>query len=196
MKHEFTETILWVLKEQFGDSSSEIFEKSELLQYINLKTKSANRGSKSRGSFANLYAIYVIIEDYLKNGFDKNETYSKSDGAEFSKLFKRQRELPFGAKLQNHALNNRMNAEFQKFFPSTEYTPIIRNLETNRYWINENCIKVKVGSISHNISEAIIMIIDSYTKAKEASFNKFLKACLDLKDAKTHTPEEVEQFIL
>jgi len=32
---------------------------------LNEKTRSTNRGSKARGSFANLYAIYVIIEDYI-----------------------------------------------------------------------------------------------------------------------------------
>ena len=100
-------------KHHFPKVSDGIFEKSQLLQYINIKTKSANKGAKARGSFANLYAIYVIIEDYTQNGFDKKNGYSKYKGVEFTKLFKRQRELPFGAKLQNHALNNRMNSEFE-----------------------------------------------------------------------------------
>ncbi|MBF0536953.1 MAG: hypothetical protein HQL03_01730 [Nitrospirae bacterium] len=62
MEHSFTKNIKEILKNIFADKSEAIFEKSLLLQYINLKTKSANKGSKSRANFANLYAIYVIID--------------------------------------------------------------------------------------------------------------------------------------
>jgi len=44
----------------------------------------------------------VIIEDYLKCVFGKEKDYQKYEGAEFIKLLRRQRELPFGAKLQLH----------------------------------------------------------------------------------------------
>ena len=145
MQHTFTANIKSVLQKHFGKNADEVFEKSELIQYINLKTRSANKGSKARSSFANLYAIYVIIEDYIEKKFHQAGKYAKYDGAVFSHLFKRQRELPFGGSLQNHAFNNRMNSEFQKYFPNTEFIPILRNLETNRYWINENLLKVKVG---------------------------------------------------
>jgi len=196
MKHKFTEKILEILENHFQENGEVIFEKSELLQYLNLKTKSANRGSKARGSFANLYALYVIIEDYLNKGFDKKSGYSKYEGAEFTKIFKRQRELPFGAKLQNHALNNRMNSEFQKFFQNTEFIPILRNLETNRYWINENLLKVKIGKKIFNISKVIIEIIDQYAQAKKDSFEKFIKTCLDLQEIESKNQQEVEDFIM
>ncbi|MCC6549386.1 MAG: hypothetical protein IT279_04880 [Ignavibacteriaceae bacterium] len=136
MENTFTKSIKSVLKEHFGKKADEIFEKSQLIQYVNIKTRSANKGSKSRSSFANLYAIYVIIEDYIANGFDKRGIYSEYEGAVFNRLFARQRELPFGSILQNHALNNRMNAEFQKYFPSSKFIPILRDHDTNRYWIN------------------------------------------------------------
>jgi hypothetical protein len=136
IEHGFTETIRGVLLGHFGEAGVEIFEKGTLLQYINLKTKAANRGSKSRGSFGNLYAIYVLVEDYIGKGFHKQGDYSKYNGAVFSTLFKRQRELPFGAKLQNHHLNHRLNEEFKKFFPSCQFLPIMRDPGTNRYWIN------------------------------------------------------------
>ena len=117
-EHDFTLTIKQIIDKEFGDSSEDIFEKSPLLQYLNLKTRSATRGSKSRSSFANHYAIYVLIEDYLKGGFDKSKNYKNYEGARFTDLLKRQRELPFGSKLQNHALNHRLNEEFKKFFPT------------------------------------------------------------------------------
>jgi len=116
MKHSFTKIMKEVLEKYFGENSEQIFKNSELIQYLNIKTVSADRGSKSRGSFANIYAIYVLIEDYIKNDFHKKGKYSKYDGAIFSDLSKRQRELPFGAKLQNHALNHRMNQEFKNIF--------------------------------------------------------------------------------
>lgn len=65
MEHIFTANIKEVLQHNFDKNADDIFEKSQLIQYINEKTRSAGRGSKARGSFANLYAIYVIIEDYI-----------------------------------------------------------------------------------------------------------------------------------
>lgn len=65
-----------------------------------------------------------------------------------------------------------MNAEFQKFFPTSEITPILRNLETNRYWINENLLMVDVNGNHYNIN-AIIAIIDEYVKVKQDSFPTF-----------------------
>ena len=117
MKHNFTNTIKEVLENYFEGNSEQIFKNSELIQYLNIKTVSANRGSKSRGSFANIYAIYVLIEDYINNNYHKKGDYSKYEGAIFSDLFKRQRELPFGAKLQNHALNHRMTKSSKNIFP-------------------------------------------------------------------------------
>ncbi|MFT3786648.1 MAG: hypothetical protein QM770_10840 [Tepidisphaeraceae bacterium] len=75
-EHQFTSTILTLLKEEFAGDAAAVFAASPLLGYINLKTKAASRGSKSRASFGNLYAIYVLVEDYLKGGFDKSGKYS------------------------------------------------------------------------------------------------------------------------
>jgi hypothetical protein len=67
-------------------------------------------------------------EDYIQKGFVTAETelYSKYEGARFTDLFKRQRELPLGAKLQNHALNSRLNDEFKKYYPTVEKQPVVR----------------------------------------------------------------------
>jgi len=196
MEHIFTANIKAVLQRYFGKNADDIFEKSQIIQYINEKTRSAGKGSKSRGSYANLYAIYVIIEDYISKGYHKKGDYSKYEGAAFSKLFTRQRELPFGNKLQNHALNNRMNSEFQKFFPSSEFIPILRNLETNRYWINENLLKVKVGKTIFNIASAIIDIIDEYIKTKQDAFQRFIKTCEELQEIEHSNPEKIKEFII
>ncbi len=196
MENIFTANIKIVLEKYFGENADDIFDKSQIIQYINEKTRSANKGSKSRSSFANLYAIYVIIEDYIVNNYHERGDYSKHEGALFSKLYTRQRQLPFGSKLQNHALNNRVNSEFQKYFPSSEFIPILRNHATNRYWINENLLKIKIADNTFNIAGAIIKIIDEYVKTKQDSFQRFVKSCEELKEIGKTTPKKIEEFII
>lgn len=146
MEHEFTKTIKSILEKNFPDESEALFSESELMQYLNKKTKSASKGSKARGNFANLFAVYVFIEDYLAKEFHLSGKYENYEGAVFTKLFDRQRELPFGQKLQNHAFNNRMNEEFKKYFPDCEFRPILRKLDTRRYWFNQHLLRVRIGS--------------------------------------------------
>ena len=144
MEHSFTATILSILRQVAGEHAEELYQRSELLRYLNEKTRSVSRSSKSRSSFGNIYAIYVLVEDYVNHGFPISGLYSEYDGAQFSNLMRRQRELPFGSKLQNHALNHRANQEFAKFFPTCEYELIIRSRDakTSRYWINELLLNV------------------------------------------------------
>ena len=78
MENQFTDTINEILHNHFGDTAPEIFEKSQLLQYIELKTRSANKVAKARGSFANLYAIYVVVEDYIAKGFENAINFLRS----------------------------------------------------------------------------------------------------------------------
>lgn len=196
-EHSFTIIIKQILFHLFQEKSEEIFANSYLIQYINEKTRSANKDSKSRGSFANLYSLYVIIEDYIKHGFhtSKKGKYEDYEGAMFSNMMKRQRELPFGAKLQNHSLNNRTNSEFQKYFPTANLIPIIRNQETNRYWINESLIVIKVGKRNYNLAEAIIAIIDEHVRTKQDSFLRFIDQCKQLLTIGTKGEEDIKIFI-
>lgn len=196
MRHPFTDKIDNILEKYFSDDAEQVYKNSELLQYLNHKTKSANKGSKSRGSFGNLYAIYVLVEDYIEKDFHKQEGYSDYEGAKFSYLFKRQRELHFGSRLQNHALNHRMNEEFKKFFPTCEYTPIIRVPATNRYWFNDNLLKIKANKKYFNIAESIIEIIDSYVEAKRGSFEKFIETCEKLREIDEENAPRTSEFVL
>jgi hypothetical protein len=177
MEHEFTKRIKEILKGNFGGAADQIFARSEIVQYLNVKTKSASKGSKSRGSFANLYAIYVLLEDYLAKGFDKTGKYSEYEGAVFTNLFKRQREPPFGQKLQNHALNHRLNQEFKKYFPTCDFIPILRDPQTSRYWFNQNLITIEIDGKRYNLGRAIIEIVDSYVETKKSAFEKFIRFC-------------------
>jgi len=192
MEHEFTKRIREILRNRFAEFADEVFDQSEIIKYLNIKTKSANKGSKSRGSFANLYAVYVLVEDYIARDFHRSGKYSEYEGAVFTKLLKRQRELPFGQKLQNHALNHRMNEEFKKYFPTCDYIPILRNAQTNRYWLNENFLKVKIGIQDLNLAEAIIEIIDTYIETKKRAFERFIQFC---ETSRTLSNEEVIKLI-
>ncbi len=196
MEHSFTEKLKEILTSHFGEAGNLVYENSQLLQYLNLKTKSADRGSKARGSFANLYAIYVLVEDYIEKGFVENENYAKYEGARFTDLLSRAKELPFGSALQNHALNNRVNDEFGGVFPLSSSFPIIRDRETRRYWINENLLKVKTENNTFNISQAIIEIIDEYVKTKQDAFQKFIQVCEELQTFENTSTETSEEFIL
>ncbi len=196
MEHEFTPVILTFLEKHFGEHAQDLFDKSPLLQYLNLKTVSATRGSKARSSFASLYAVYVLVEDYIEHSYHKKGDYSQYEGARFSKLFKRQRQLPFGSKLQNHALNHRMNQEFRKFFPQVDATPILRVVESRRYWINEKLLKISIGRRRFNLAEAVIEIIDAYVETKQKSFKGFIQTCDKLKRISRQNQKEVERFIL
>lgn len=194
-EHGFTLAIRDILNQAFGDLGNEILFRSELLQYLNIKTVSASRGSKARGAFGNIYAIYVLVEDYVNRGYHAGENYRDAEGAKFSELLTRQRQLPFGSKLQNHALNHRMNQEFRKYFPTSEFIPILRDPETNRYWINENLLKVGVNSDEYNIAEAVIAIVDAYIETKQGSFNSFIRDCERMQQIYEQSPDEVVDFV-
>jgi hypothetical protein len=156
---------------------------------------SASRGSKARGSFGNLYSVYVLVEDYVNRSYHKSGDYRNAEGAQFTTLLARQRQLPFGSKLQNHALNHRMNQEFHKLFPTTGLTPIIRDVQTNRYWFNENLLKVRVAGHEYNIATTILRIIDTYVETKQASFKSFIQDCELMVKVSEHKPDEVVYFI-
>lgn len=203
MIHSFSLTIINILESFFGENANYIFEHSPLIGYLNIKTKSAEKGSKARGAFANHYALYVVIEDYINKGYaDKpiSDDYSNYEGAKFTDLFKRQRQLPFGAKLQNHALNDRLNSEFKKFYPTLGKNPIVRDVERQRYWIQEDLLKITVrdkkGIDSEiNIAKAIIKIIDEYVNTKKAAFESFIDVCKKIASIGENNKDDAIAFI-
>jgi hypothetical protein len=204
LEHSFTSTIRSILSKNYGADSELIFKSSHILAYLNLKTKSANQGSKARGAFANHYALYVVIEDYIKNGFDKTDTslkYSNYEGARFSDLFVRQRQLPFGSKLQNHALNARLNDEFEKFFPTLGKAPIVRDVEKQRYWVQEDLLNVTIRNskgedIVFNIASSILEIIDAYVATKLEAFEGFIDTCKQISELATSDSQKAIDFVI
>jgi len=195
LNHDFTNQIIDIINSHFDNRGTALLRSSEILQYLNIKTKAANRGSKSRAGFANHYAIYVLIEDYLNGSFDSKGGYSNYEGAKFSDLFSRQRQLPFGSKLQNHALNHRLNEEFKKYFPACDHLPIIRDAETNKYWINENLIIIEDNGNKINIALVVKEIIEAYVRARQSAFSGFMKYCQEIIDIQEESPKKAISFI-
>ncbi|MFB2921717.1 restriction endonuclease [Aerosakkonema funiforme] len=195
IKHDFTNKIFSIIERSVGLDAAEILEKSELIQYLNIKTKAANRGSKSRAGLANHYAIYVLIEDYINRGFDKSGNYKDYEGAQFSVLLRRLRELPFGNKLQNHALNHRLNEEFKRYFPSSPYLPILRDVESNRYWINENLLIINLRERMVNIASSVKEIIEAYVQARQQAFSDFMTYCQQMIEIQDEHPQQAVDFI-
>ncbi|OKH88947.1 restriction endonuclease [Thalassospira sp. TSL5-1] len=196
IKHDFTDKIIDILNSYFPGMGEELIEASPLLKYLNIKTKAANRGSKSRASFANIYAIYVLSEDYINNGFENKTDYSRYEGAQYSNLLNRQRQLPFGSKLQNHALNSRLNEEFRKYFPTEEENPIIRDINTNRYWINEKLITPQISRRDFNIARPILDIIQKYVDERMKSFNSFMEECRKVLEITNKDDNSAIEFII
>lgn len=195
MEHQFTPVIMTILKKEFGANAHAVFSASPLLGYLNLKTKAASRGSKSRASFGNLYAVYVLVEDYIKGNFHSSAKYKDYGGAHFTLLFKRQRELPFGAKLQNHHLNTRLNDEFKQKYPQAGIEPILRDDQNGLYWFNEQLLIVDLGRKKLNLARAIIKIIDAYAAAKRSAFESFILDCEKLHLLEKGQGNKVEDFI-
>lgn len=200
--HSFSHKILEVLVFYFGENAEYIFENSPIIGYLNTKTQSAGKDSKARGAFANNYALYVVIEDYVNKGYaDVNsKDYSDYEGAIFSDLLRRQRQLPFGAKLQNHALNARLNDEFKKYYPTLGKTPIVRDVATQRYWIQEDLLKITVrdkngNDLEINLSRAIIKIVDEYVNTKKLAFEGFIKTCQKIASLGEDSIESAIEFV-
>ena len=186
--------VLEILENHYKTEIAEkVFSSSFLIQYLDKKTRSVDRSSKSRASFANIYAIYVLVKDYLKIIASKSD-YSKYEGIRFSEALKQVRSLPWGNKLQNHALNHRLNEEFKKFFGAeTKQLPIIRDLTTRYYWFNEKLLHVKLNGEEKNIAEVVIEIIDQYIALKQEGYEKFINTCKKLQ--KSFDAKKVFDFI-
>lgn len=102
-----------ILERHFDKDFLAIYQESPLLRYLNLKTSAIYSNTKSRRNLANLYAVYAILYFYVQNFFNQKEKYKSFDGYEYTKLFIFYRSLYGGEKLQNYALNSRVNGEFK-----------------------------------------------------------------------------------
>jgi hypothetical protein len=180
-RHNFSDRFISAVQDSVETDALETVVASHLLSYLHDKMKAAGGNPKSRKSFGNIYAIFVVVEDYrskIENPDDQLEVIDYTP-ARFGDLFTRQRELFGGAKLQNHALNERCNSEFVKVMRKkglgAPAGPIIRDQATEDYWVNQEYLIVEVGDDIVNISAAVIGVVEEYIAILEEQFTGFIE---------------------
>lgn len=147
-----------ILVEDFPENYQKIYDNSRLLQYLDKKMKAVHGNSKTRRSLANIYAIYSILHFYRYDYYDRSDDYKKFEGYDYMRLFTYYRGLYGGSKLQNHALNSRVNGEFRNKFADADTDLIIIN--NGKYLIHIDYIYVE----KKDISKTCCKIVEKYIK--------------------------------
>lgn len=176
-----------ILEKHYGKDCKKIFNKSPLLQYLDFKMSAIYGNVKSRRSLANIYAIYSILHFYTQDFYGKSREYKEFEGYEYTKLFKFYRSLYGGEKLQNHALNSRVNGEFKnKIVRENENDLIIIN--NGRYLLHIQYLYVENMDISVVAQEIIEKYIE-LLQHKDISLIETLETLLhdNKHNAKIHT---------
>jgi hypothetical protein len=145
-----------ILMAAYDSEATTVYESSLLLQYLDKKMRAVHGDSKTRRSLANIYAIYAILHFYAADFYGKPDKYRKFAGYDYMRLFNYYRSLYGGSKLQNHALNSRVNGEFRNKFPQAKNDLII--IDSGRYLLHIDYLYVKC----RDISRVACKIIEKY----------------------------------
>lgn len=177
---KITETFVAdILKREYPQDFQKVYDQSSLLQYLDKKMKAVHGNSKTRRSLANIYAIYSILYFYQDDFYEKQEAYRQFEGYDYMKLFNYYRSLYGGSKLQNHALNSRVNGEFHNKIKDAVNDLIIIN--NGKYLIHIDYIYVE----GHDISKVTCKIIKRYIEllmAKDHALINILEELRNLDD--------------
>lgn len=165
-----------ILKKELPNDYQDVYDKSSLLQYLDKKMKAVHGNSKTRRSLANIYAIYSILYFYQNDFYEKKDEYRQFDGYDYMKLFNFYRKLYGGSKLQNHALNSRVNGEFHNKIKETVNDLIIIN--NGKYLIHVDYIYIK----NHDISKVACKIIEKYIELLMIKDHALIKILEELKN--------------
>lgn len=145
-----------ILKKEYLGDWQTVYDNSPMLQYLDKKMKAVHGDSKTRRSLANIYAIYSILYFYQSDYYGMEDAYRLFDGYDYMRLFNFYRSLYGGSKLQNHALNSRVNGEFHNKIRDAVNDLIITN--DGKYLIHIDYIYVD----GHDISRVSCKIIERY----------------------------------
>ncbi len=178
------EFIKEILYEDYPLEYQVIYDNSMLLQYLDKKMKAVHGNSKTRRSLANIYAIYSILYFYQNDFFNQPDTYREFSGYEFMRLFHFCRELYGGSKLQNHALNSRINGEFKNKFPDIINDLIIAN--HGKYLIHIDYLYIN----NHDISKTCCRIIEKYIELIMAKDHDLINTLQKMKKLTDYTDKK------
>ena len=146
---------------------SQVDKSHPIVPYLNKKTLASRENSKARRSLGNLYALYVVCEDF---------NLGNTNGSSFSTLMARMKKKPFGEKLQNHPLDNRLNDEFRRLSKlEDKYMPITNgdNDGTKTRKISQDLLSFK-SSDPKKVSKFITSVIDDYIDEITSNQNRLL----------------------
>ena len=145
-----------ILKHDFAEKYNYIYNKSDLIKYLDKKTGAIEGNSKTRRSLGNIYAIYSILVFYTNNNYcNDKERYKKCEGFEYTELWKFCKMQYGGNKLQNHAFNNRLNGEFANKIAETPNKELLV-INGSKYLLHIDYIYID----NIDISQTIIKIIE------------------------------------
>jgi len=153
-----------------GFDTDTFFQKSPLLRYLDLKTGAIFGDTKARRSLANIYAIYAILFFYSNDFYEKPDDYKEFAGYDYTKLFAFYRGLYGGEKLQNHALNSRVNGEFKNKIVSKSGNELIVITDGGKYTIHIDYLYVD----GIDISKVAVQIIEEYIQLLASKDSKLI----------------------
>ena len=185
---KITETFIKdILSEEYPKEYQRVYDDSLLLQYLDKKMKAVHGNSKTRRSLANIYAIYSILYFYQSDFYNQPEKYRQFGGYDYMRLFNYYRGLYGGSKLQNHALNSRVNGEFKNKFPDIANDLII--IDNGKYLLHIDYLYVD----KHDISKTCCRVIEKYVELLMAKDHALINILQKL-EALTDYREKKEQL--
>lgn len=165
-----------ILIEDYPTDYQSVYDDSLLLQYLDKKMKAVHGDSKTRRSLANIYAIYSILYFYQGDFFNQPDKYREFGGYDYMRLFNYYRGLYGGSKLQNHALNSRVNGEFKNKFPNISNDLII--IDGGKYLLHIDYLYVD----KHDISKTCCKVIEKYVELLMAKDHALLNVLQHMKE--------------
>lgn len=176
-----------ILIEDYNKDYQSVYDSSLLLQYLDKKMKAVHGDSKTRRSLANIYAIYSILYFYKDDFFNEPDKYREFGGYDYMRLFNFYRGLYGGSKLQNHALNSRVNGEFKNKFPNISNDLII--IDNGKYLLHIDYLFVD----KYDISKTCCKVIEKYVELLMAKDHALLNVLQHMKEL-TNYREKKDQI--
>lgn len=184
---KITETfVAEILKKEYPKDYQKVYDNSPMLQYLDKKMKAVHGNSKTRRSLANIYAVYSILNFYQDDFYEKKDQYRRFDGYDYMKLFNFYRRLYGGSKLQNHALNSRVNGEFHNKIKDVVNDLIIIN--NGKYLIHIDYIYVE----GHDISKVACKIIERYVELLMLKDNALISILEELRGMANYSDKKAK----
>jgi len=167
---DFIKTIVMNEFKKIKNFNAEVFfEKSPLLKYFDLKMGAIFGNSKTRRSLANIYAVYSILHYYINDYYEKPDEYREFNGYDYTRLFVFYKNLYGGEKLQNHALNSRVNGEFKNKIATENGNDLII-INGGKYAIHIDYLYVD----NIDISKIAIKVVEKYIQLLISKDNKLI----------------------